>query len=280
VGWFWKIISLSKLAHKKMSIQFNDTSTYKGLVQRYEREIGANFGDISGNTTLLKDFTAEVNITLDEIFRIGFSNSGTWQLDDNSTYESDGTTLRGYPIIKANIVSGQRDYSFLTDDYGNYILDIYRVFAKVSSSGVYKEIFPIDVQSENDITSFVDGLNTSGTPTRYDKTSNGIFLDPVPNYNSTLGLMVYVNREPSYFVSTNTTKVAGIPGNLHRYLYLRPALNYARNKNLSNYQKIADEVLKYEGDEDRGIIGIIARTFGRRERDIKRRLTANRESTK
>ena len=37
-----------------MSATFNDTTNYKGLVQLYEREIGANRGDISGSTDRLK----------------------------------------------------------------------------------------------------------------------------------------------------------------------------------------------------------------------------------
>ena len=46
-----------------MSIQFNDTTTYKGLVQFFEKEVGFNRGDVAGNTDRLKEFTADVYVS-------------------------------------------------------------------------------------------------------------------------------------------------------------------------------------------------------------------------
>lgn len=257
-----------------MSLVFNAIGTdYKGIVQVYEKEIGVNRGEISGDTDKLKELTADINLALDDFTVRAITSGGTWQYDDsNNTVD--------YPIIKCNLIANQRDYPFLLDEQGNLILDIYRVFARISSTGAFQEIFPIDVQTEKDITSFIDGLNTTGIPIRYDKTGNGIFLDPIPSYNSTLGLMVYINRESSYFTYTDTTRKPGVPGLFHKYFALKPALDYARRHSLASYNRLAAEVLAFEGDEDKGIIGSIARYFGRRERDIKRRLKANVENTK
>src|SRR5260221_10947959 len=201
-----------------MSLPFSDTSTYKGIVQIYEKEIGANRGDISGDADKLKEFTADVNLAFDDFLEIALQASGTWQFDDSNQTD--------YPIITTNLISGRRDYSFVTDGSGNLILDIYKVMV-ADTNGVFKEISPVDQQSadsvQTNVDSFIDGKNTSGIPTRYDKTANGIFLDLIPNYNSTEGLKVFINREPSYFISSDTTKSPGVPGIFHRYFALKPA---------------------------------------------------------
>ena len=250
-----------------MSIQFNDTTNYKGLVQIYEKEIGVNRADISGDSNKLKEFTADCNLALDDFISMAIQSGGTWQFDDSG--HSD------YPIITTNIVSGQRDYSFTTDGSGNLILDIYRIMI-ADSGGTFREMESTDQQTltSNNVNTdtFIDGQNSTGTPTRYDKTANGLFLDPIPNYNYTNGLRLHINREGSYFASSDTTKKPGVPGLFHKYFALKPAMDYARRKSLASYPRIELEVAKMERD--------IKEYFGKREKDIKRRLRANVENTK
>lgn len=246
-----------------MSIQFNDTTARKGLVQFYEKECGFDRDYIAGNTTRLKEFTADVNVAFDDFLNIGFSASGTWQLDDSNHTD--------YPIISTYLVSGQRDYTFTTDGSGNLILDIYKVLIK-QPDGTKVEITPVDVQSEKDNTGFTNGLNLTGTPTIYEKTGNGIFLDPIPSYNMAGGLELYINREASYFAYTDTTKKPGVPGTLHKWFYLKPAYEYARLKNPELYNKLSIEIALLEKK--------IGEVFGGRERDVIKRLKANVESCK
>lgn len=246
-----------------MSLAFSDTSTLKGLVQIYERELGFNQADVSGNTTRLKQFTADANLAYDDFVQMAIQSDGTWQWDDSNQTD--------YPIISTNLVSGQRDYTFTTDGSGNLILDIFRVFV-ASSGGVFSEIFPVDVQSEQDISSFTDGQNHGGTPTRYDKTANGFFLDPIPNYSYSSGLKVYINREPSYFVYTDTTKKPGVPGIFHKYFALRPAQDFARRNNLAILPRLEVEVFKMEEN--------IKDYFSSRTKDERPRLIISKESNK
>ncbi len=243
-----------------MSIQFNDTTNYKGLVQIYEKECGFKRGDISGDSTRLKELTADINLTWDDYLSIALTASGKWQFDDSNQTD--------YPIIKTNLVSGQRDYTFTTDEGGNLILDIYKVAILPSaSSTLYQEINPIDQQSDNEAADIVAESTATGVPYTYDKTANGFFLDPIPSYNATSGLKVYINREPSYFTSSDTTKKPGCPGIHHRYFALKPALDYARRNNLANYNRLLEEVISFEGDEARGITGTIVKYFSRRSKD-------------
>lgn len=239
-----------------MAIKFNDTTNLNGLVQLYENELNYKYGDVSGNTTKLKTFTAKVNEALDTYFAIAIQASGRWQLDSS--------THTDYPIITTDLVSGQRDYSFTTDGSGNMILDIYKVMVK-DEAGIYHEIFPEDQQS-NGSESFYSGQNQTGVPSRYDKTGNGIFLDFIPNYNSTAGLKIFINRSPMYFTYTDTTYTAGFPYH-EKYFYLKPAYEEARKLGLKMESGLEKEVMKLEGNPLTGQVGMIAISYGSRSKD-------------
>ena len=233
-----------------MSLQFSDLTNFKGLVQQYEKEIGANRGDISGNTNKLKEFTAEANLALDDYFAIGIQATGKWKLDDSN--HSD------YPEIYADLAAGQRGYTFTDDETGNLVLDIYRVYAK-ETGGVYKLLTPVDPDSEQDLESLYDGANTQGVPTRYDKTANSLQLDSVPSTSVTAGLRVSINREASYFTYTDETKKAGVPGLHHKYFFLKPALDFARRNGMQSLNTLEAEIIKMEKD--------IKEYFDRRDKD-------------
>lgn len=240
-----------------MSLPFSDTSTFKGIVQIYEKEIGANRADISGDASKLKELTADINLAYDDFLKLAFEASGTWQFDDSNQTD--------YPIITTNIVASQRDYAFTLDGSSNLILEIYKVAVLPSATAtMYQEIEPIDAQSARN-NDFVANNTTTGTPYQYDKTGNGIFLNPIPSYNATAGLKVYINREASYFTSSDTTKKPGVPGIFHRYFALRPAEDYLRRTSHANYSAVRAERMQMEQD--------IKAFFGRRERDVPKRLT-------
>lgn len=254
-----------------MSIQFSDTSTYNGLAQLYEKELGFPRGFVTGDTDRFKEFTVDVNLSLTNYNLIALKSSGTWQFDDTSTYESDGVTLRKYPIIKANLVSGQRDYTFSTDQQGNLILDIYKVMILPSAtSTIFQDVDPIDVQSSRgDSNDIASERNGQSAPFQYEKTGNGILLDPIPNYTAASGLKIYINREPSYFSYSDTTKKPGIP-TYHEYLFLKPALDYAQRNSLT----LAGGILR--GGIRTGLVSkvyeieqLIIEYFSQRERDVR-----------
>lgn len=223
-----------------MSLAYSDTTNKDGILQRIEQELGFPDAYISGDSTRLKFWTGSINKAIDSAFHIIFKADGKWQFDDG------GHTT--YPILTGNLVDGQRDYSFTADSDSNLILDIQRVFVKTSSSAPYYEIFPVDVQSapENEISGFVDGQNTEGAPQSYDKTATGIFLNPIPNASVAAGLKVYVNREGSYFLTSDTTKTPGFAGLYHEYLVLEPCYRYARANNLQNKETLKRDVLELE----------------------------------
>lgn len=212
-----------------MSLQFNDTTNKKGLIQLIERNLKLGDGRISSDTSLLKDFTADINLALDSLLRIIFKASGRWQFDDSNHTD--------YPTIMTKIFANQRDYSFVTDEQGNLILDIYKVMIKDPTTGFYNEIYPVDQQSDSDMSSFYSGEDVTGTPTRYDKTANGIFLDALPGYELENGLKIFINREGSYFVYTDTDKKPGVDSLCQEYLALEPTYRYAMRNKLDNREE-------------------------------------------
>lgn len=249
-----------------MSLVFSNAAAKSGIVELIDETLGTN-----STTYPLAAKVRDINLSLDKIYSIIFAAGGTWNFDDSNQTD--------YPIIRTNLVAGQRDYSFVTDASGNLILDIYKVLV-ADSAGVYRTIQPYNVQSQDTRASFTNGANTGGIPTNYDKTANGIFLDFVPNYNYTNGLMVYINREGSYFTVADTTKKPGFAGLFHEYLALNTSYKYAARKGL----QIAGGRIR--GGVRTGLLGdvydmeqAIGDYYGTRERDINRRMTPAPSST-
>lgn len=245
-----------------MSLVFSNTTTKNGIIQNLERTLGFADTGISGNSSLLARFTGDVNLALDKALSTIFQVGGTWQFDDSNYTD--------YPIITTNIVSGQRDYSFTTDGSSNLILEIYKVFV-ADSTGLFYEITPVDVPTGAP-SNYWDGLSTTGLPNSYDKLGNGIFLDPIPNYNRTAGLKVYVNREASYFSTSDTTKKPGIAGLFHEYLVLRPAYMYAMRNDMSIAKRLEVEMVKMEAD--------MMDYYKGREKDVRKVLTGRSSSSR
>lgn len=236
-----------------MSLEFSNILT----------KIGDNVGDPVEYTTAKK--VVDVNLGIDNLLLMLFGEGagGTWQLDDYNQTD--------HPIITANLVSGTRDYAFSTDQDGNIILDIYKVQAK-DSSGVFHDLINVDQQGPDAPVTMTDGQNTGGTPTHYDKTGNALFLDPIPNYNSTNGLRMFINRESTYFTASDTTKKWGYTGLYHEYLVLYASYQYARAKTLTNREALKRDLLEVEEK--------IKKHHGTRERDRKRRLVPKVENNK
>lgn len=224
-----------------MSLVYSNVTTKGGIIQAIERILFGDNGDarISGNITLLANFTAEINQALDRAFHIIFQADGTWQFDDSNHTD--------YPFITTNIVANQRDYSFTTDGSSNLILTIQKVAILPSSTAtVYQEIDPVDLQTEHDSPIVGNNTGITGIPCEYDKTANGIFLDPIPSYSAVSGLKLYISREGSYFATSDTTKKPGFAGLYHEYLALLPAYKYAYRNGLANAGALREEVAVME----------------------------------
>lgn len=163
---------------------------------------------------------------------------GRWQFDDSN--------LTDYPIATTSLVttlgSEQQDYQFDIT-----FLRILRVEV-MDNTGAWHKLTPLD---ENDLydTSLTDFLKTPDMPVYYDKQGTSIFLYPKPlatAVTSIQGLKVWFQRPPSYFVTSDTTKVPGFNSMFHRLVALIASRDYAAFKQLSVAQSISDLVSQQE----------------------------------
>lgn len=194
-------------------MQFSNTTTKDGLLQDCEFWTNLGDGTITSDTTLLKPrFTGLLNRAFDEVLPIIFASDSKWQWDDPNHTK--------YPVAKTDLVSGQQDYSFVSDEQGNSILELSAVYV-MDQFGIYQKMEAVDSQSDlNAEAIFAQNSTNIGTPRRYDKMATAIFLDPIPNYGMASGVKALFSRTQSYFVVTDTTKTPGIPNPFHRLLSL------------------------------------------------------------
>lgn len=238
-----------------MSLQFSNPTLKSGICERIDKRI-----DTSLASYPIIDKTSDINEGLNCFNFIAIQSSRKWQVDDSNQTD--------YPIIMCDLNANQRDYSFLIDGTGNLILDIYKVMV-ADANGIFHDMTPTDMQSDLHDQSFYDGLNIQGNPTKYDKTANGILLDVLPNYSVAGGIKLFINRESTYFLSTDTTKMPGYAGVLHEYLVIKAAYIYASSKNLPQaggrlkngaYTGLAAEVQDWETNK-------IPAYYGQRSQD-------------
>ena len=223
-------------------MQFSDTTTKQGLIQ--ECEFWTNLGDagISGDSTLLKQFTSRINRAYERVLPLVLSMDDTMQWDDPNYTDK--------PIARTDLVSGQQDYSAISDEDSNSILNVVKVFVLQSSTATeYVELrrVPVGVGGEARILS--PATTFVGIPTEFVELGGSINLGPIPNYTATNGLKIMFERSPSYFASTDTTKKSGIPEPFHQLLALHASKDWLAVNKPENgllIGEIKQEIMKRE----------------------------------
>jgi len=200
-------------------MQFNDTSTYDGLVQDLERKLFAgDYGYISGSTARLKTFTSYLNNALADVSVALLMSDGRWEFDDHNK-----TTQ---PVGRTALVSGQKQYE-LDNDY--IVVD--KVVVKDSSGNGYElKRIGVDEISGDPEEVFEGG----GVPTHFDLRGPDIVLYPTPNYSYALGLVCYFRRKMGNFAYTDTTKEPGFSNAFHENVSLLAAASYAEDNTMES----------------------------------------------
>lgn len=193
-----------------------------------------------------------------------------YALAKDKQFQWDDTNHTKLPIGTTNLVAGQSDYSFLTDEQGNKIITLLRIDIK-DSNGNWTKLKKID---QAEISEALDTFeSTDGLPTQYDLIADNIIrLYPTPSANVTAGIKFYFQRAPSYFVGTDTTKEPGCSPVLHRGFVIAAAYDGALTLGLNNLQPLSVEVQK----EEKKMIDY----FSTRNNDSRGRLTPAKENNK
>lgn len=217
-----------------MGIVFSDTSANSGILQQ-----ARDRARVDANQWATQKVVNSCNNWLNKIFTYGKLNDRRFQLDD--------TNHTKLPIGTIDLVAGQSDYSFLTDEQGNRITNITALSLIEIATNKEIKLFAIDRNSPNyDFGSF--GVST-GVPTEYDKIADNITkLNYVPTSveAAKYKLKFYFQRAPSYFVAADTTKQPGVSDDLHEGFVVKAAYDAALTLGLANLQPLSIELEKEE----------------------------------
>lgn len=233
-------------------IQFSDTTNKQGIVQVIRRRTGTNTS--TAGSYPIEDITLDVNMALANFFILANKVAGKRQ-------PADDTNHTDFPIVYADIVSGQQDINLTLDENGNQILDIYKV-VMTTLTGQRIVLKQVDINDDESVLTDT----TTGIPSSYDLTAEGIFLHQIPNFSLVGALEIWVNRAASYFSPSDTTKRAGIPEIFSEYLTLRPSYFYCLEK--GKEQATAYGVALYGRDGRGGLEGQIKAYYSQRNRDM------------
>ena len=193
---------------------FNDVTNKNGIIQEIEKNTDLGIGYISGNTDLMKDFTADINVVGSEVFALIYLICGNWQYDD-----SNYTDL---PQATTSLVNGTSKYAI-----PETALTVQRIEAKDHNGNWYI----LDPITKEQIPMAVDEfMKTNGNPQYYSILNGTVELFPAPNYTSNDGLKIYFDRANVDFVYTDTTKQPGFASFLHDIIPVKTSIKWFDRK--------------------------------------------------
>ena len=160
-------------------------------------------------------------------------------------FEWDDSNHTKLPIGTTPLVANQTDYSFLTDEQNNPIINLTSISLIDIATNEETRLTPINRNDpEYSYSSF--GV-TIGTPSEYDKIADNIIkLDTLPTAADAAKykLKFYFQRTGSYFVATDTTKEPGVSPLLHRGFVIASAYDGALTLGLNNLNALSVELAK------------------------------------
>lgn len=243
---------------------FNDTANLSGLIQDCEQRLFGDkgYGQISGNTTRLKRFTALLNRAVDRYITIALGEDGRWQFDD--------TNQTDYPIGTANLQLGVQDYPLSVNQ-----LIILSVEVLNQAGDTWVQLHEIDEQDflDKGISLSQYMANTNGPPLQYNKTANSIFLYPAPDYTRANALKVRYQRPGVYFTYDDTTDVPGFAAIHHPFVSLYASWLYAQSMGLKKEASLRADVNAWEQIT-------IPEFYATRSKDLRTKLTPKVRSSR
>lgn len=223
-------------------IAFNDTSDGNGLIQHAENDTGLGKAVISGDTDKLKLFTGYANDALSELHNIILKADGRMQFDDPNHTNA--------PTADFDLVDGQKKYEIF-EALPTALQDWLEVesveILDENDNGVLLE--PIDIQDirEKGIAES-EYRDVNGTPIEFDFNGAEMKLYPSPDYDKTDGGTIIFKRAPSYFVYTDTTKIAGFNSDFHRLIHMKMTLRWGRKIGLGYVIGLERKIIEGEAD--------------------------------
>lgn len=239
------------------------------------------FSDTTNNTGIVEQTRSLMRVDANQWPTYKIVNScNNWHdlvtgyaIGNDRRFEWDDTNHTKLPIGTTAIVSTQADYSFLTDEQNNTILNLTSIsLLEIATNKETK----LELVNRNDPDYSYQSFGvTAGTPTKYDKIADNIIkLDKVPSATdaSTFKLKFYFQRTGSRFEATDTTKEPGVSPLLHRGYMIASAYDGALTLGLDNLQPLSVELAKEEAK--------MKEAFAIRNTDGVKRVVPARESNR
>ncbi len=218
-------------------MEFSNLTTKIGIIQQIEKLTGLGDAVISGNATYLKQFTGDVNNAYSRVANLILKADGRMQWDDPNHTDSY--------VSDADLVSGQKKYEVF-EALPTALQDWLQVesveILDENDNGV--KLDPMDIQDLEVAES--EYKDTNGTPDKFDFDGTEIKLYPSPDYAKTDGLTIFFKRAPSYFASTDTTKVPGFATLFHELLPLWASYWWGVSKGLGYVRGVRAEITVLE----------------------------------
>jgi len=232
-----------------MSIPFSNTTTKEGAIQYCE--LYCNLGDagISGNATLLKQFTGLINRANSEVWHLIFALNNGWKYDDSNQ--------TGSPVASQTLVAGTAEYTLPA---GSLAIDRIEVLNQNGTPIIVSPLRLSEIPVGDDAFYATDGF-----PVFYRLFGNTIKLYPAPaaaNVTVVNGLIVYFERGSVAFASTATTATFGFASEYHEIVPRKASIEWLKVKNPDsnslNYLiqddiKRESELQEYEGVKFRNV---------------------------
>lgn len=203
-------------------MQFNPTDKSISLVGDIDFLL---FGDSSILNTdySLADRTRNINIALDEVV------AEIYKADPN--HQWDDTNNADFPIATTNLTAGLDHYTMLDSS-----LVVHRVRIK-DVNGNWITLTPRLRREMSDT-----DLNSTGTPSKYYKLGEAVFLLPVPNYSVSGGVELTFQRGGNHFGTSDTTASPGFNSQFHQLLSIKAAKRYALANGMTDKVQMLDNM--------------------------------------
>lgn len=208
---------------------YSDTTNKNGVIQRYERYHLFDDGVVSGDSTLLKQVTSDVNEIVHEL------TTEIMLLQDSFDWDDPNKT--DYPIATTPLVASQRDYQFDSISF----LKLKRIDISYDGTTYYRA-------TAFDSSSYMEGLGSDSltdaeftkTEPYYDPKAFGFWLYPRADATDVANggvIRIEYSRGHTEYQSSDTDKEAPIDRNFQDLIPMGAALR-SPNLSVGQYNKL------------------------------------------
>lgn len=217
-----------------MSLAFSDTTAKLGIIQACENYTSLGETGISGNSSLLKEFTRYINEVNSRVWHMIFTSYGGWQYDD-----ANQTNL---PAASDTLTSGQVSYALPTG-----ALTVRGVEIK-DQGGIWTPLTAITEEMIRDYQAVGEFYKTAAKPLYYQLVGQTVRIFPASNYTQASSFKVFFDRGSVAFASSDTTATPGFAGEYHGILPIGASIQWLISKrpDSGNLALLRQEYAVYE----------------------------------